>query len=476
VINSTHSGIKARRLIVASLILVLAGFLLTGCSTYSERNAQLRDDVARRDYESALTVIEKAERGSDRLLNLLEQGLVLHYADRWLESNAVFQEAEELSDDLYTKSVSQAVVSLVTNDGAIDYRAAPFEMALVPYFRSLNYIALGEKDEALVEARKAELRLRDLAVIEQNQGEDGDGPAVSLEDHAFIHYLRGMLHEWGGETNDAFLAYRRAAMSYQATGGKLKLTTPPWLGQDLTRTATWLGFEAELDEIAVVSPELLEGDQSSPDGVGRVVLFLETGWAPHRVSAEADIPIFSDDDRGDVDLWSVGLRHRYRYGWNRNVEVDYWLRFAMPELIVEEPVVVGARLSTGTLGGLARTTRIESVAARSQLFYDRAAGKILLKTIGRALTKYMAQEAIEDKNEVAGLLANLFGAATERADTRNWLTLPSGISMARLVLPPGIYDLEVELVDARDRVVDVRMIEGVEVRADDWVFLSRRVF
>ena len=137
---------------------------------------------------------------------------------------------------------------------------------------------------------------------------------------------------------------------------------------------------------------------------------------------------------------------------------------------------MGARLSTGTLGGLARTTRIESVAARSQLFYDRAAGKILLKTIGRALTKYMAQEAIEDKNEVAGLLANLFGAATERADTRNWLTLPSGISMARLVLPPGIYDLEVELVDARDRVVDVRMIEGVEVRADDWVFLSRRVF
>ncbi len=475
-INSTHSGIQARRLVVLSLVLVLASFLLTGCSTYSERNAQLRSDVARLDYESALAGIEKAERGSDRLLNLLEKGLVLHYADRWLESNAVFQEAEELSDDLYTKSVSQAVVSLLTNDGAVDYRAAPFEMALVPYFRSMNYIALGEKDEALVEARKAELRLRDLALVEQALDGDSDELAVSLEDHAFIHYLRGMLHEWGGETNDAFLAYRRAALAYQATGSELNLTTPPWLGQDLTRTARWLGFQAELDEIATVLPKLFEGVQSSPSGVGRVVLFLETGWAPHRISVEADIPIFKADERGDVDLWSVGLRHRYRNGWNRNIKVDYWLRFAMPELVVESPIVTGARLSTGTLGGLARTTRVESVAARSELFFDRATGKILLRTIGRALTKYLASEAIEDKSELAGLVANLFGAATERADTRNWLTLPHGISMARLDLPPGIYDLEVELIDARDRVVDVRTIENVEVRAGDWVFLNRRAF
>jgi len=466
----------ARRRVGAGLILIMMALALTGCSTYAERNARLRDDVARHDFDKALEGIAEAERGSDRLLNLLEKGLVLHYADRWTESNAVFQEAEELADDLYTKSVSQAVVSLLTNDGTIDYRAAPFEMAMVPYFRSLNYVAMGDRDGALVEARKAELRLRDLAEVERALDQNDQESAVSLDDHAFVHILRGMLHEWGGEINDAFLAYRRAALAYGATGGVLGVKAPSCLGSDLVRTAGRLGFSDELAEIQTVLPNLFIEPDLPQGRVGRVVLFLETGWVPRRTSIEADIPIFESDRRGDMDLWASSLQSRYVYGWGRDVKISYWLRFALPDLIGEAPVIVGARVSTGTLGGHARTEPVESVASRSRLDFESSKDGILLKTIGRALSKYLAKEAIEDKSQLAGLLANVFGAATERADTRNWLTLPHGISMARLDLPPGTYDLEIELVDARDRIVDVRSIKDVAVRADGWVFLSRRVF
>ncbi|MDO9693244.1 MAG: hypothetical protein Q7W56_00780 [Candidatus Latescibacteria bacterium] len=460
--------------------LVLAAALLgaAGCSTYADRHERLRTDLAAGRFDEALAGLDEAARAQDRLANLLEKGLVLHYADRWAESNAVFEEAELLAADLYTRSVSEAVVSLVTNDGAIAYRAPPFEMALVPYFRALNYVYLGNREEAVVEARKAELHLRDYAEIARalRDGDDDDARLAALDNDAFLQYVRAMLLDWGGETNDAFIAYRQAALAYRDTEGLLGVTTPPWLGADLLRTGTALGFSAELDELRLQLPDLLP--QSLPaSGTGEVVLFLETGYAPRRISRAADVPIFkSEDRRDDRDAWALSLRHRYESGWDRNATIDYWLRFALPELVDEPPAVAGARVSAGTVGGQTRAVPVEDVAGRSRRFFQDAQGKIVLKTIVRALAKYAAQEQAQDKGQVAGLLVNLLGAATEQADTRNWLTLPRGISMARLALPPGTHDLRVELVDAQDRRLETREITGVGVVSGGWTFLSRRVF
>lgn len=460
--------------------LALAAALLgaAGCSTYADRHERLRTDLAAGRFDEALAGIEAAARDQDRLANLLEKGLVLHYADRWAESNAVFEEAELLAADLYTKSVSEAVLSLVTNDGAIAYRAAPFEMALVPYFRALNYVYLGDREEAVVEARKAELHLRDYAEIARALRDDdgGDARAAALDNDAFLHYLRAMLLDWGGETNDAFIAYRQAALAYRDAAGLLDVVTPPWLGADLLRTGAALGFTAELDELRAQLPDLLPAALPAT-GTGEVVLFLETGYAPHRISRAADVPIFkSEGRRDDRDAWALSLRHRYEHGWDRDQKIDYWLRFALPELVDEPPAVAGARVSAGTIGGRTRAVPVEDVAGRSQQYFQDAQGKIVLKTIVRALAKYAAQEQAEDKGQVAGLLVNLLGAATEQADTRNWLTLPRGIAMARLALPPGTHDLRVDLVDAQDRRLETREIPGVAVVSGGWTFLSRRVF
>lgn len=460
--------------------LALAAALLgaAGCSTYADRHERLRTDLAAGRFEEALAGIDAAARDQDRLANLLERGLVLHYADRWAESNAVFEEAELLAADLYTKSVSEAVLSLVTNDGAIAYRAAPFEMALVPYFRALNYVYLGDREEAVVEARKAELHLRDYAEIARALRDDdgGDARAAALDNDAFLHYLRAMLLDWGGETNDAFIAYRQAALAYRDAAGLLDVVTPPWLGADLLRTGAALGFTAELDELRTQLPDLLPAALPAT-GTGEVVLFLETGYAPRRVSRAADVPIFkSEGRRDDRDAWALSLRHRYEYGWDRDQKIDYWLRFALPELVDEPPAVAGARVSAGTIGGRTRAVPVEDVAGRSRQYFQDAQGKIVLKTIVRALAKYAAQEQAQDQGQVAGLLVNLLGAATEQADTRNWLTLPRGIAMARLALPPGTHDLRVDLVDGQDRRLETREITGVDVVSGGWTFLSRRIF
>ena len=65
---------------------------------------------------------------------------------------------------------------------------------------------------------------------------------------------------------------------------------------------------------------------------------------------------------------------------------------------------------------------------------------------------------------------------TESADTRSWLTLPEHVNLARISLPPGTYDLQVELLGRKGRKLSTQVIPGVEVLPGDWTFISRRVF
>ncbi len=454
--------------LLAGLALLI---LLGGCSTYVDRHAMLRADLADGAFDKALAGIEKGSRGKDRLLNLLEQGLVLHYADRWEESNAVFAEAEQLAADLYTKSISEGVFSLVSNDNSISYRATPNEMAMVPYFRALNYVYLGQRDGALVEARKAGLLLGEIrSRIESDEAE-------ALDQNAFLAYFAGLIFEWGGELNDAFIAYRAAAEAYAAAAGELSQATPPWLGADLARTGARLGFAEQLAEIRQGHPDLLPEETPPPTtGRGEVVLLLELGYAPMKVSRPIDIPIFADDDYDDRNVWATDLHGRAIHGWSSGADIEYWLRIAVPELVDHPPAVAGANVSAEVGASHARTVVVSDVAGRVGHEFDHALGGVMIKTIARGLAKYALTEKAENESALAGFLANIFGAATEQADTRSWLTLPHEVAMARLSLPPGVHDLRVELIDAAGRPVGSEMIEGVAVRAGGRVFLSRRVF
>ena len=102
---------------------------------------------------------------------------------------------------------------------------------------------------------------------------------------------------------------------------------------------------------------------------------------------------------------------------------------------------------------------------------------IIFRTILRGLTKYLATRGVKKKAGTwGGLAANLFTAATETADTRSWLTLPRGMHLVRMSLPPGKYTLKLELIDFDGYTIGTRSVTGVEVRGGDWTFLSQRVF
>jgi hypothetical protein len=472
VLSPGHRGV---RLCAAAAFLVASG-----CVTYSATNLALRPELAAGRFDRALASIEHGTSSTNRLLTLLEHGQVLHLAGRFAESNTVFQQAEDLADALYSRSVSRAAVSLITNDTTISYRAEPFELAMVPYYRAFNYISLGERGEAVVEARKASELLAHAteATLADLGGETPGGALGRLGDDGFLHHLAGMLYESNGETNDAYIAYANAARAYVADAATTGISPPPWLAADLGRTARRLGFTRELAALAEELPSVFAGEPA-PDSAdaGHVVLIVESGWVAHKDQVVLNLPILSSDRYADSGLWAAELALRAGPAWvvPTSTRVDYWLTVAMPTMAPPPPGgSATARISVPAAAPVAAVP-VDDLSRRAIATFEAQRPKILVKTIVRALAKYAAARAAQGRDEVAGVLVNIFGALTERADTRSWLTLPGELAMARLSLPAGRHELTVEYLDPSGRVLDTETIP-VEVVAGGWTFVGRRVF
>ena len=201
---------------------------------------------------------------------------------------------------------------------------------------------------------------------------------------------------------------------------------------------------------------------------------------PIKSQVRFDFPIFEGEAYDDPDYWSwqlwAGMGNTQALVKGRKVE--YWVSVAAPELRDgQRGAVAGARISAGVGGGNAVTYRVENLSRQARITFEAEKPSIFAKTILRGLTKYLASRGAEKAGgEWAKLAANIFGAVTESADTRSWLTLPEHVNLARLSLAPGVYDLQVELLDYQGRTLQTETIPQVEVKLGDWTFVSRRVF
>jgi tetratricopeptide (TPR) repeat protein len=472
-----------RRLGAGSTVIGLAAAVVVaaGCATYVASNVELRSMLETGAWQRALDRIDARQGGRDRLLELLQRGHVLHYAGRFEESNAAFQQAEDLAASLYTRSVSQHAASFIVNDLTIDYRGKPFELAMVPFYRAFNYLSLGDPDAAQVEARKATLALADAVeatIREIDRPEDREA-ARKLEDSGFLHWFSGLLFESEGEVNDAFIAYRNAARAYLGGTSLTGVPPPPALGRDLERTGLALGFVSEIDDLRTAAPTLFD---TPPNGDaapgGEVVFVLETGWIAPRDQLMLNVPILDIDRRyGSNEDWAWGLVDRTSSNWNRStvdVNVKYWLTVAVPTMGTPEAGPVTA-VHLSAAGRTVASEEADDLSRRAAATLEAERGQMLFKTFVRALVKYAATQAARKEDSTAGIIVNLLGVLTERADTRCWLTLPDRLSLARLHLPAGRHELRVDYLNASGQVIHSET-EWVQIADGGWIFLNRRPF
>lgn len=472
---------RPARLIRATLLTGALALAATGCSTYTNKALPVREPLERGDAAAAEAFLVKEKPGGDGLPYLMELGLVLRYEGEYARSNETFDEAEQLIDELFTKSLSREALAFVTNDEMTAYDGEMWERALVHYYRALNYIDLSEYDEALVECRKLNQKLG-LYV-------DEVGESTTYRTDAFAQYLTAILYEVGGEIADAWVSLRLADEAYQHYRDAYGVPPPLSLQRDLIRLAHQQGFRDDEERYRERYPDAAPMTTRELLDRGEIVLFWEEGFIPAKIQETATVPILKDaddgenkdhknDDREHRRRHAMSLRERYYHPRPyKKQELAYLLRFALPAFPPPGPSDRSGWCELRSEDGSARSEMAENLDAIARQELDDRMGGIVLKAILRALAKYGFTAAAENnKGDVAGKLVNLITAASEKADTRSWITLPRTIQITRLVVEPGVHDLELDCYNAGGILRETVAFDSVSVGAGEVRFLSHRTF
>ena len=104
-------------------LLLVVGWL--GCAgDYVARTRGVRQAYESNDYPRALSLLDGEAKGPelDRLLILMDRGMILHSAGKYEESVAVLAEADRLSQQLDVVSVSEEAKALLSNERQRAYR------------------------------------------------------------------------------------------------------------------------------------------------------------------------------------------------------------------------------------------------------------------------------------------------------------------------------------------------------------------
>jgi len=446
------------RLRVEWMALVLpAALLAAGCSTYSAQSPLIRQAMEAQNYEEAIKLTDKISKSNSELLYCYELGTILHEQGDYMASNATFERAEQVFDELYTKSISREVGAAVVNENMTKYRGDPFEAVLVNYYKILNYLFLEQTADALVECRRLNQKLQ---VIH-------DAGETYFVDDPFLQYLTALVYERGGEIQSAEVSYRRACQLYDRDS---TLVCPPSLHCDAAENARRLGDTAQAAEY-----ETHAACPPAVAGRGRVLVVVESGVVARKVEAAITLPIFNNDRYSNQGAYSRELYSRAGQHYDPRI-VKYWLRVALPAL-QEDPARDERAIVRATPASVSAEPRIDKPAevsatavedldGQARRAYHEKQGDVFLRAIARALAKYLASDVAAQKDTGLGTLINLLGVVTETADTRSWTTLPRAIQAARLDLDPGKYKIEVDIVDSRGALLTHQSFDDVEVTAD----------
>lgn len=409
---------------------ISAMMVLSACASFYEGTYDYNRQFEEGNLDDALKTLRSSsvyKRTNVKFLSFANNGLLLSVMGQYEESNAYFEKAFLFGEDYRINYVREAA-SFLTNPNVTIYRGEDHEHLMVLYFKALNFMKMERYEEALVECRRLSIRLQQLS-------DRYDSPARYRRD-AFIHVLMGIIYQATNDWNNAFIAYRNALEIYDDDYVRLfGIRAPDQVKVDLLRAAWKAGFRDEFDQYknAFGWPEY-----KVEDAYAELVFFWHNGLGPIKdewsvnflVRREGDIFIFYNEQLGMIFPFPVADENE-RDALNQ-LRV---FRVAFPKYVERPQFYTGASVlandTTYELHIAEDVNRIafKSLQERMMLEFSKA----LIRAALKKATEYTARK----EDEGLGAMIGLINAMTEKADTRNWQTLPHSIYYARVPLSEG---------------------------------------
>lgn len=386
-------------------ILLVSFLFVAACATYQSQVSGPRNLLKNGQMTEALEKFKvlAEKEGDDQLVHMMDYAMVLQIAGRYRESAQAFQKADRLVDLNDYHSVTNVVGATLGGEEMIQYKGESYEKFLINTMNALNYVMLGEFDGAMVETRRINNKIGKMKM-------DGREP---YELSPFARYLAGILWEADRKFDDAYIEYE----------GSYKLDSRnPLLPQDLIRSAKLSRREESYKKWKKEFPEVKEEASWYDKSKGELVVIFQQGWGPEKQA-----------------------RRQYRF----------------PELHPTSSVTQTATLTVAKQKENTQTVySIEKVAIET---LEKDFGALVARRVGGIAAKAVVADQIRQKNELLGGLAWIAMNVSDRADLRQWSTLPETIQVARVNLPPGKYKMTLQGLDASgaptaDQLIDHEII------------------
>jgi len=427
-------------------LLILVMTMLSACSTtsftdlfnnYNQQMREVRQAQQQGNFHQALSLIPtRNSNNSSYNLSLLEKARLAYLANDNKQSQADFaqvyqlvQEAQLAAKVELSRGVEN-VAAVVSNDNAIRYDIPLYEQSMLHSYQALNYLTQQDLSGALVEVRRANLVQERALTTNANSiyryQEKMAAQGVNMADfsrqypamdntigdikngfqNAYTFYLSALLYEAAGQSNDAYIDYKKALEIYPDNS---------YLQQDVWRLANSLYMSDDITLLKASLPPAVT-NKNEHTNQGQVTFIVENGIVAAKQEIAISLPIFTSHD--NIRFYSVALP-----SYQNNLKTYSPLRVNYQSKSYQSEEIV----------------RLQSLAAKQ--LKDQLP-LIVTRQVVRLLAKEEIRQQLERKNgQLGNIFANIYNIATEKADTRSWSTLPDSIHILQLNLPAGEHQL-----------------------------------
>ncbi len=436
-------------------------FVLAGCGSVDYTEA--RQDFAEGDFSSALSIIRSAydDAGDkDKLLFLMEAGVVYHTQGDYLHSEQVFTQAADIADTA-KESLTGDVGSFIISDNTMNFVGESYERVLIRYYLGVDRLLLQDPDGARKQFKKLNYDLKEMGIAES-----------SYRQNLMARYLDAILAEKMGEFNDARVQYKNIEMMGHAgsvLSDRYVLALNSEDGEDRRRYAAGVRDVVALDKDGNRVPY--------KKGMAQVVILNQGGLAAHKES------------RGKIsasDIFKNSLESALKSSLSTSAARGLSLAAIMTGFLVaenpipiykkptdrgEQPVILmvnGQNKGPSIIRNDYSATAMQDFEERYPKIVARNVTAIAVKAVAAAIAAKASSDAMKKQIErnkkalggdigatLAGFLveggtavgAGIAVSVLTKPDLRSWSLLPSNFQSRRVFLEPGDYELALQPQD-----------------------------
>lgn len=412
------------------LFLLVPFILFNSCVTMNDFDySKIDSAINSSDYVTASELLESHQgyyyTSKENVLLHLDNGIIKHFARDYEKSNEHLSLAEKEIEENFTKSVTQKIGQGIVNDNVAEYAGETYEDIYTNIFMCLNYIHLNKIDDAMVEIRRFDNKMKVIglkyqSILEESRNQlkseyeyndtQNIDSEITFHNSAFARYMSMLLYRNENDYNSAQIDYKKIEEAFELQ-------------------KTIYNFEM---------PKSIKEELSIPQNKARVNFVSMIGRCPIKKEEVLRIPF-----------------------------EDAYYKLALPVLTFTDTKVsyIEVELKNKSTGKIEvdYLEMIESVEnIMKDLFKQHYAAiyiRTLLRSIGKSTSSLVFDSVSEQTSDAnvsvlfsfLNLISQIATEVSERADVRNCRYFPELICVGGINVDPGTYEIKINYYDNNKR-------------------------